>query len=134
METVRAYVEANIITIATVLAILVGIVAFCCWAGSGRSRNPDYPVTQRVIDATNFKGVKLTPKAKSNVTQNIWISFNKDGSGGILSGKDLEKSGLYIREIRHELRDESLYSPEFWQEMVERGDIYDTIFVIDSTK
>lgn len=131
MTTVREFVQENTITIALILAISVGVGGFFLWAGSGEE--PAYPIQQRVIDA-NFKSVELSPKAKSNVTQNIWISFNKDGSGAILSGKDLEKSGLYIREIRHELRDESLYSPEFWQEMVERGDIYDTIFVIDSTK
>lgn len=132
METIRTFVNEHITTIATMLAILVGIAAFCCWAGGGRET--DYPVMQRVIEATNFNGVELTPAAKSNCTANIYISFNKDGSGAILSGKDLEKSGLYVREIRHELKDESLYSPEFWQEMEKRGDIYETIFVIDSTK
>lgn len=132
METIRTFVNEHITTIATMLAILVGIGAFCCWAGSGR--DTDYPVMQKVIDATNFKGVELTPAAKSNCTANIYISFNKDGTGAILSGKDLEKSGLYIREIRHELADESLYSSEFWQEKVERGEQYNTIFVIDSTK
>lgn len=132
MTTVREFVQENVISIALALAVLVGIAGFCLWAGSGEET--DYPITQQVIEATNFKGVELTSRAKSNVTQNIYISFNKDGSGAILSGKDLEKSGLYIREIRHELADQSLYSPEFWNEMVERGDNYDTIFVIDSTK
>lgn len=132
METVRAYVEANIVTIAIVLAILVGIGAFFLWAGSGEESA--YPIQQRVIDATNFKGVELTPAAKSNCTQNIYICFNADGTGAIITGKDADKSGLYVREIRHELKDKSLYSPEFWQDMEERGDIYETIFVIDSTK
>ena len=132
MTTVREFVQENTITIALILAILVGVAAFCCWAGSGRET--DYPVMQRVVDSTNFNGVELTPRAKSNCTQNIYICFNKDGTGAILTGKDLERSGLYIREIRHELCDESLYSPEFWQEKVERGEQYNTIFVIDSTK
>ena len=132
MEAIRNYVQENIISICLVLAILVGIAAFCCWAGSGRET--DYPVIQRITEATNFKGVELTSRAKSNCTQNIYICFNADGTGAILKGKDLEKSGLYVREIRHELKDEKLYSPEFWNEMQERGDVYDTIFVIDSTK
>lgn len=132
MTTVREFVQENVISIALVLAVLVGIAGFCLWAGSGEES--DYPITQRVVEATNFKGVELTPRAKSNVTQNIWISFNKDGSGAILSGKDLEKSGLYIREIRHDLADQSLYAPEFWEQLVAEGQQYDTIFVIDSTK
>ncbi len=132
METVKTFIQENIVSIAITLAILVGVGAFFLWAGS--EEEPKYPIQQRVIEATSFKGVELTPRAKSNVTQNIWISFSKDGSGAILSGKDLEKSGLYVREIRHELKDQDLYDPEFWQEMEERGNIYNVIFVIDSTK
>lgn len=132
METIRTFVNEHITEIIIALLVILGIGIFFLWAGSGEES--DYPIQQRVIDATNFKGVELTPAAKSNVTQNIWISFSEDGSGAVLSGKDLEKSGLYVREIRHELKDEKLYSPEFWNEMQERGDVYDTIFVIDSTK
>lgn len=132
METIRTFVNEHVITICIILTILVGIGAFCCWAGSGKES--DYPIQQRVVDSTNFRGVELTPRAKSNCTENIWICFNEDGTGAILTGKDLEKSGLYVREIRHELKDQDLYAPEFWQEMEKRGDNYNTIFVIDSTK
>ena len=132
MEAIRNYVQENIVSIALVLAVLVGIGAFFCWAGSGKET--DYPIVQRLQEATNFAGVELTPAAKSNCTENIFICFNTDGSGAVLSGKDLERSGLYVREIRHELKDQELYAPEFWQEMEKRRDNYNTIFVIDSTK
>ena len=132
MTTVREFVQANIISISLTLAILVGVGALFLWAGSGEES--EYPITQQIMEATNFKGVELTPRAKSNCTASIYISFNKDGTGAILSGKDLEISGLYVREIRHELKDQNLYAPEFWEQLVEEGRQYNTIFVIDSTK
>ena len=132
MATVKEFVEANIVTIALTLAILVGIGAFFLWAGSGEETA--YPIQQKVVEATNFKGVELTPAAKSNCTSNIYICFNVDGTGAILKGKDLEKSGLYVREIRHELKDPKLFKTEYYEELVEKGEQYDTIFVIDSTK
>ena len=133
METIRTFVNEYVTEIIVALVVVLSIGIFFVWAGSGKESN--YPIQQRLItESTNFKGVELTSRAKSNCTNEIYICYTEDGTGAVLSGKDLEKSGLYIREIRHELKDQDLYAPEFWQNMEERGDIYDTIFVIDSTK
>ena len=129
MSIIREFVNNNVegIIIALVIALLFGV--FCLWAGSGEET--EYPVVQSLIEASQGPGVILTDRAKTNITSDMYIAFNEDGSGCILGGKNLEQSGLYVSSITHEYCNPKLYSKEFWAEMEKEGRTTYMVVTID---
>lgn len=129
METIRTFVNNHIesIIIALIVALLFGV--FCLWAGSGEET--EYPVIQSLIEASQGPGVILTDRAKTQVTNDMYISYSEDGTGCILEGKNLEESGLYVASITHEFYDPSLFSKEYWAEMEKEGRTTYMVVTID---
>lgn len=129
MSNIREFINNNIegIIIALIVALLFGV--FCLWAGSGK--DSDFPIVQPLSQAAQGPGVILTDRAKTQVTDDMVIAFNEDGSGCILEGKNIEESGLYVSSITHEYRDPKLYSKEFWEEMEKEGRTTYMVVTID---
>ena len=129
MSTVREFINSHIedIIIVLIIALLLGV--FCLWAGSGK--DSDFPIVQPLSQAAQGPGVILTDRAKTQVTDDMVIAFNEDGSGCILGGKNIEQSGLYVRSITHEYHDPSLFSKEFWAEMEKEGRTTYMVVTID---
>jgi hypothetical protein len=129
MSIIREFINNHIesIIIALIIALLVGV--FFLWAGSGEET--EYPVIQSLSEAAQGPSVVLTDRAKTQVTNDMYIAFNEDGSGCVLGGKNLEQSGIYVSSITHEYRDPKLYSKEFWEEMEKNGRTTYMVVTID---
>jgi hypothetical protein len=129
METIRTFVNNHIegIIVTLIIALLVGV--FFLWANSGKET--EYPVVQSLIEASQGPGVILTDRAKTQVTNDMYISYSEDGTGCILEGKNLEESGLYVASITHEFYDPSLFSKEYWEEMEKNGRTTYMVVTID---
>ena len=129
METIRTFVNNHIesIIVTFIIALLVGV--FFLWANSGKET--EYPVVQSLIEASQGPGVILTDRAKTQVTSDMYIAFNEDGSGCILEGKNIEESGLYVSSITHEYHDPKLYSKEFWDQIEKEGRTTYMVVTID---
>lgn len=124
-EFVNNHIEGIIITL--IIALLVGV--FFLWAGSGEET--EYPVIQSLIEASQGPSVVLTDRAKTQVTNDMYIAFNEDGSGCILGGKTIEESGIYVSSITHQYYDPSLFSKEYWAEMEKEGRTTYMVVTID---
>jgi hypothetical protein len=122
---VNNHIEGIIVTL--IIALLVGV--FFLWANSGKET--EYPVVQSLIEASQGPGVILTDRAKTQVTNDMYISYSEDGTGCILEGKNLEESGLYVASITHEFYDPSLFSKEYWEEMEKNGRTTYMVVTID---
>lgn len=129
MSTVREFVVNHIegIIIALIVALLFGV--FCLWANSGNET--EYPVVQSLIEASQGPSVVLTDRAKTQVTNDMYISYSEDGSRCILGGKNIEQSGIYVSSITHEYHDPKLFSKEFWDQMEKEGRTTYMVVTID---
>lgn len=129
MSIIREFVNNHIegIIIALIGALLIGV--FFLWAGSGR--DSEYPIVQQLSLAAQGPGVILTDRAKTQITDDMIIAFNEDGTGCILEGKHIEESGLYIASITHQFYDPKLFSKEYWAEMEKDGRTTYMVVTID---
>ena len=129
MSNIREFINGHIesIIIALIIALLFGV--FCLWAGSGR--DSEYPIVQSLSQAAQGPGVILTDRAKTQITDDMFIAYSEDGSRCILGGKTLEQSGIYVSSITHEYCNPKLYSKEFWKEMEKEGRTTYMVVTID---
>jgi hypothetical protein len=129
MSIIREFINNHIESIIVVLIVALLFGVFCLWAGSGEET--EYPVVQSLSEAAQGPGVILTDRAKTQITSDMYIAFNEDGSGCVLGGKNLEQSGIYVSSITHEYHDPKLYSKEFWAEMEKEGRTTYMVVTID---
>lgn len=129
MSTAREFINNHIESIIIVLIVAILFGVFCLWANSGKET--EYPIVQQLSQAAQGPGVILTDRAKTQITDDMIIAFNEDGTGCILEGKNIEQSGLYVASITHEFYDPKLFSKEYWEEMEKEGRTTYMVVTID---